>query len=167
MELLFGRGQVGWIPSTDLYRYRWWIADKAHPTRGLFRGFGLADRPLLDVAADVPDRLAQALLVFHQGDAHVAFAAFAEGPAGGDGDFGLLDQVQREVDRALAAQVLLGHFGPDEHAGAGLFHLQPSFVRPSHRTSRRDWYFRFWAAISLSQCRMAMMPAIWIAWNMP
>jgi hypothetical protein len=34
--------------------------------------------PLLDEAADVPNRLAHSLLIFHQGDTHVAFAAFAE-----------------------------------------------------------------------------------------
>ena len=74
---------------------------------------------MLNEAADVADGLAQALLVLDQRDAHIAFAVFAKGPARGDGDFGVLHQIDRVVDGAPSGQMLVGDTGPDEHAGAG------------------------------------------------
>jgi len=54
-------------------------------------------------SADVANRLPQALLVFHKSDAHIAFAVFAESPAGRNGDLCIFHQVHRVIDTALAS----------------------------------------------------------------
>ncbi len=42
------------------------------------------------------------MFIFDEGDADESFAALAEGPAGGEGDFGVIEEAYGEVERGLA-----------------------------------------------------------------
>ena len=112
--------------------------------------------------------LPQALFVFDQGDADEPFAVFAEGAAGGEGDFGFVHHAQAEVDGALAFEMLGLDLGPDEHAGAGFF------VGPAETIeAAADDVAAVFVDLALlggrdrRHSRMAMMLAIWIGANMP
>ncbi len=84
---------------------------------------GLPGAGLVEGAVELADGLAEALLVFDEGDADESFAALAEGPAWGEGDFGVVEEAQGEVDGGLAGEMIGGDLGPDEHGAAGRLDL--------------------------------------------
>ena len=87
--------------------------------------------------ADVAGRLADALLVLHQRDAHVTVAVLAEADARRHRHVGLLDQELREFQAAELAEAFRDR-RPGEHArrvGAGIG--QPARAKLSTITSRR------------------------------
>src|SRR6202040_3872568 len=73
-------------------------------------------RPGFKKAPDVAGRLTNALLVFDERDADVAFAVFAKAGAGRYGDSGLLNQKRGEFDAAKSAE-RFGYWRPSEHRG--------------------------------------------------
>src|SRR5688572_18451515 len=98
---------------------------RSYPCHPAHRSFcGNLSGPLLlrrlgeEGAFEVAHGLAQPLLIFDQGDADASFAVFAEGSAGGEGDLGLVEHAEAEVEGALALEVVGMDFGPDEHRGA-------------------------------------------------
>src|SRR5689334_9138176 len=78
---------------------------------------GLAGRLWQQRPLEVSHCLAEALLVFDQRDAHVSFAMFAKGAAGGEGHFRLVHHAEAEIDRPFALLEMGGiDLCPDEHA---------------------------------------------------
>src|SRR6202521_3449619 len=69
-------------------------------------------------AAHAAGGLANTLLVFHHGDAHIALAVLAEGDPGRNHDAGFLDHQGRELHAADAAEGLRQR-RPSEHRGVG------------------------------------------------
>ncbi len=90
--------------------------------------FGAGFKEAADVACSLPD----ALLVLHQRDAHVAFAALAEAGAGRDRDLGLLDQEGRKIDAAKACE-RLGDRRPGEHGRARRRYLPAGTAEGLHQ----------------------------------
>ena len=81
--------------------------------------FCFADWSFPDKSADISDGLFEPLLIFNKGYANVTFAVFAEGPARRDCHLGVFHKVHCIVDSALAFEMLLWDFCPDEHTAAG------------------------------------------------
>ena len=93
-------------------------------------------RRSLEKTANIACGLADALFVFDHGDAHIAFAMFAEADTGRHGDVGLLDQQLGELDAAERANGSgIGDQANIEARGAGT--CQPARPKLSTSTSRR------------------------------
>src|SRR6478672_3589758 len=75
---------------------------------------GLVGR--IEETAEIAGRLADALLVFDERNAHIAVAVLAEADTGGDRHVGLLDEELGEFKRTEAAE-LLGDRRPRKHRG--------------------------------------------------
>src|SRR5262249_15835369 len=94
-------------------------------SRGILDLLGYSTRRLFaaQAAADLADGLAEAVLIFHQSEAQIAFADLAEAAAGADSNFGFFEQFQGEVDGAKSVAPFLGVLRPDEHAGFRPVHV--------------------------------------------
>src|SRR5687768_15256747 len=86
---------------------------------------------LLEHVADAAQRLAQALLVLDQRDAHVAFAAVAEADAGRNRDLRLRQQPLGEL---YASHLFVGlrDLRPDVHRGLRHIHHPADVVKAPH-----------------------------------
>src|SRR5215831_8792553 len=78
---------------------------------------------------EAAERLLDALLVFHEGEADEAFSVLAESDAGRHRHLAVLDQHLRELQRAHGAEGL-GDGRPYEHGALGLLHLPTDLVEP-------------------------------------
>ena len=81
--------------------------------------------------ADAAEGLAGSLFVFDQGEADELVAVFAEADTGAYSNFGMLEQMFRELERAEMAKAL-GNAGPGEHGGARGFSLPAEAVETSN-----------------------------------
>src|SRR5215469_18635564 len=89
-------------------------------------------RPGFKKAPDIASRLSNALLVFHECDADMAFTMFAKASPGSDRNAGLLDQKRGEFDAAEGAE-RLGYRRPSEHRGRGRRHWPASTAERLHQ----------------------------------
>src|ERR1035437_7268158 len=87
-----------------------------------------AIRSALEELADGAGGLADAVFVFHQGEAHVAFAEGAKPNPGRDGNRRLLQDEFRELQGADGA-VFFGDRGPKKHRAARTFHRPTGAVQ--------------------------------------
>ena len=87
---------------------------------------------LLQELTDGAGGLADAVLIFHQREAHVALAQRAEADAGRDGDQGLLHQQLGELERAAGA-IALGQGRPYEHRSARLLDGPTGAIETVHQ----------------------------------
>src|SRR5213593_3985622 len=78
--------------------------------------------PAGERAADATHRLAGAVLVLDEREAHVVVAVLAEADAGRDRDLGLLEEELRELERAHRLESVRD-LGPHEHRRLGLRHV--------------------------------------------
>src|ERR1017187_8465232 len=89
----------------------------------------------LEKLADGPGGLADALFVFHQGEANVAFAEGAEPNPRGDRNRRLLQYELGEFQGA-GGTVFFGDRRPQEHRTARLFHRPAGAVQAIHQNLR-------------------------------
>src|SRR4030095_9981504 len=80
-------------------------------------------------ALEAAERLLDALLVLHEGEADEALSVLAEADARRHRDLAVLDQHLRELERAHSAKGL-GDGRPHEHGPLGLLHLPADLVEP-------------------------------------
>src|SRR5665811_1087121 len=91
-----------------------------------------AIRSALEELADGSGGLADALFVFHQGEAHVAFAEGAKPNSRGDGNRRFLQDEFGEFQGAVGA-VFFGDRGPQKHRAARFFHRPAGAVQAIHQ----------------------------------
>src|ERR1041385_4816823 len=83
-------------------------------------------------AADIARGLADALLILHQRDAHMAFAIFAEADAGRHRDLGFLDQ-QLGKFHATEGLERIGQRRPGKHRGTRRRHMPAGAAEAFHQ----------------------------------
>src|SRR2546422_2240232 len=85
-------------------------------------GADLGREPARERAADAAHRLARAVLVLDEREAHVVVTVLAEADARRDRDLGLLQEELRELERAHRLESVRD-LGPHEHRRLGLRHV--------------------------------------------
>src|SRR5271157_5446477 len=101
------------------------------PQLDVLPGLALSESALEELA-DGSGGLADALFVFHQGEADVAFAEGAEPNSRGDGDRRLLKDELGEFQGAGGA-VFFGDRRPQEHRAARFFHRPAGAIQAIHQ----------------------------------